>query len=45
MSIFSAGTARAWHLALDQAGSLTALAVQSAGTRVYLIIDVNGYFE
>jgi hypothetical protein len=32
-------------VALGAAGDLNALAVQSAGTTVHLIIDVSGYFE
>ncbi len=32
-------------VALDPAGNVAALAVQSAGTTVHLIIDVSGYFE
>lgn len=44
---YPAGLSRANNaiLALGPAGDLDALAVQSAGTTVHLIIDVSGYFE
>jgi outer membrane protein assembly factor BamB len=44
---YSAGKTRSNNaiVAVDQDGMLAALATQSFGTTVHLIVDVNGYFE